>query len=106
METAQALLKETEKLLEKWKHPDPYCAPTAPGGALCDERPPVHRVCRPNNIAQVPSTRGIFQFTFWIVSCNTLLAVSRLYWLTRVSTRSSPATQVLMGICEVGMGST
>jgi NADH dehydrogenase (ubiquinone) 1 beta subcomplex subunit 9 len=31
--TAQALLKETEKLLEKWKHPDPYCHPTAPGGA-------------------------------------------------------------------------
>jgi len=28
----QALLKETEKLLENWKHPDPYAAPTAPGG--------------------------------------------------------------------------
>lgn len=32
---AQALLKETEKLLEKWKHPDPYVHPTAPGGANC-----------------------------------------------------------------------
>lgn len=30
----QALLKETEKLLETWKHPDPYCHPTAPGGTL------------------------------------------------------------------------
>jgi len=30
----QALLKETEKLLEKWKHPDPHCFPTAPGGEL------------------------------------------------------------------------
>ncbi|KAL2163657.1 hypothetical protein VTH06DRAFT_5715 [Thermothelomyces fergusii] len=27
----RALLKETEKLLEKWKHPDPYVHPTAPG---------------------------------------------------------------------------
>ncbi|EGD94479.1 LYR family protein [Trichophyton tonsurans CBS 112818] len=28
----RVLLQETEKLLEKWKHPDPYRAPTAPGG--------------------------------------------------------------------------
>lgn len=28
----QVLLQETEKLLETWKHPDPYRAPTAPGG--------------------------------------------------------------------------
>lgn len=28
----QALLQETEKLLNTWKHPDPYCHPTAPGG--------------------------------------------------------------------------
>lgn len=28
----QVLLRETEKLLETWKHPDPYRAPTAPGG--------------------------------------------------------------------------
>ncbi|OAX82636.1 hypothetical protein ACJ72_03016 [Emergomyces africanus] len=26
------LFRETEKLLEEWKHPDPYRAPTAPGG--------------------------------------------------------------------------
>jgi NADH dehydrogenase (ubiquinone) 1 beta subcomplex subunit 9 len=30
----QELIKETEALLEKWKHPDPYRAPTAPGGSL------------------------------------------------------------------------
>ena len=28
----QALIAETEKLLESWKHPDPYLPPTAPGG--------------------------------------------------------------------------
>jgi hypothetical protein len=35
--TPQVLLKETEKLLEKWKHPDPYAHPTAPGGMLYSE---------------------------------------------------------------------
>ena len=30
----QALLSETEKLLDTWKHPDPYVAPTAPGGTI------------------------------------------------------------------------
>ena len=30
--TRKALIKETEDLLEKWKHPDPYKPPTAPGG--------------------------------------------------------------------------
>lgn len=28
----QALISETEKLLDSWKHPDPYIPPTAPGG--------------------------------------------------------------------------
>ncbi|RMZ70569.1 hypothetical protein GMOD_00000678 [Pyrenophora seminiperda CCB06] len=27
------LITETEALLEKWKHPDPYRPPTAPGGS-------------------------------------------------------------------------
>ncbi|KIW61124.1 hypothetical protein PV05_01282 [Exophiala xenobiotica] len=27
------LFNETEKLLQKWKHPDPYRPPTAPGGS-------------------------------------------------------------------------
>jgi NADH dehydrogenase (ubiquinone) 1 beta subcomplex subunit 9 len=31
-EDAQALFQEAEAELEKWKHPDPYHAPTAPGG--------------------------------------------------------------------------
>ncbi|KAI2464489.1 hypothetical protein F4781DRAFT_436340 [Annulohypoxylon bovei var. microspora] len=29
----RTLLSETEKLLETWKHPDPFCYPTAPGGS-------------------------------------------------------------------------
>ena len=32
MSMMQILFNETEKLLEKWKHPDPYRPPTAPGG--------------------------------------------------------------------------
>ena len=32
----QALLTETEKLLDSWKHPDPYTPPTAPGGMSDD----------------------------------------------------------------------
>jgi hypothetical protein len=31
---AQILYNETEKLLDKWKHPDPYKPPTAPGGMV------------------------------------------------------------------------
>lgn len=31
-ERFQALFQEAEALLEKWKHPDPYRPPTAPGG--------------------------------------------------------------------------
>jgi hypothetical protein len=29
----KALIEETEAILEKWKHPDPYRPPTAPGGS-------------------------------------------------------------------------
>jgi hypothetical protein len=29
----QELIEQTEALLEKWKHPDPYRPPTAPGGS-------------------------------------------------------------------------
>ncbi|KAF4624093.1 hypothetical protein G7Y89_g14081 [Cudoniella acicularis] len=35
-----ALFKETEDLLEKWKHPDPYHAPTAPGGSKFERNLP------------------------------------------------------------------
>ncbi|KAF5665911.1 NADH dehydrogenase (ubiquinone) 1 beta subcomplex 9 [Fusarium mundagurra] len=50
---AQALLTETEKLLESWKHPDPYTPPTAPGGSKFERNlpspvldPPPHPVNR------------------------------------------------------------
>ncbi|TGO20502.1 hypothetical protein BPAE_0290g00090 [Botrytis paeoniae] len=35
-----ALFKETEDLLEKWKHPDPYHPPTAPGGSKYERNLP------------------------------------------------------------------
>ncbi|KAI0198689.1 hypothetical protein F4808DRAFT_435448 [Astrocystis sublimbata] len=38
----RALLKETEKLLETWKHPDPYIHPTAPGGSKFERNLPPH----------------------------------------------------------------
>lgn len=31
-------MKETEKLLDTWKHPDPYAPPTAPGGTFSSFR--------------------------------------------------------------------
>ncbi|KAF9731435.1 complex 1 protein [Paraphaeosphaeria minitans] len=34
------LIKETENLLEKWKHPDPYRPPTAPGGSKYERNLP------------------------------------------------------------------
>ncbi|KAM0710045.1 hypothetical protein Q7P35_002407 [Cladosporium inversicolor] len=35
------IIEETEGLLEKWKHPDPYRAPTAPGGSKYERNLPV-----------------------------------------------------------------
>ncbi|TGO88628.1 hypothetical protein BPOR_0150g00020 [Botrytis porri] len=35
-----ALFKETEDLLQKWKHPDPYRPPTAPGGSKYERNLP------------------------------------------------------------------
>ena len=37
----QLIVEETENLLEKWKHPDPYRAPTAPGGSKYERNLPV-----------------------------------------------------------------
>jgi hypothetical protein len=37
----QLIIEETENLLEKWKHPDPYRAPTAPGGSKWERNLPV-----------------------------------------------------------------
>ncbi|KAJ9611653.1 hypothetical protein H2200_004837 [Cladophialophora chaetospira] len=38
--SSQILFNETEKLLEKWKHPDPYRPPTAPGGSKYERNVP------------------------------------------------------------------
>ncbi|KAF8247729.1 hypothetical protein K440DRAFT_550581, partial [Wilcoxina mikolae CBS 423.85] len=34
------LLQETEATLQKWKHPDPYVPPTAPGGSKYERNIP------------------------------------------------------------------
>ncbi|GKZ27501.1 hypothetical protein AbraIFM66951_005318 [Aspergillus brasiliensis] len=44
--TEKALLQETEKLLETWKHPDPYRAPTAPGGSKYERNIPAPQLPR------------------------------------------------------------
>jgi len=36
----QVLLDQTEALLQKWKHPDPYRPPTAPGGSKYERNLP------------------------------------------------------------------
>lgn len=38
----QALIEETEGILQKWKHPDPYRPPTAPGGSKYERNLPAH----------------------------------------------------------------
>ncbi|KAK5126354.1 hypothetical protein LTR85_010590 [Meristemomyces frigidus] len=35
------LVEQTEAILEKWKHPDPYRPPTAPGGSKYERNLPV-----------------------------------------------------------------
>ncbi|CAN8104970.1 unnamed protein product [Discula destructiva] len=42
----RALLKGTEKLLNTWKHPDPYTNPTAPGGSKYERNLPVPPAAR------------------------------------------------------------
>ncbi|KAH0544015.1 hypothetical protein FGG08_001783 [Glutinoglossum americanum] len=37
----KVLFQEAEDLLGKWKHPDPYHAPTAPGGSKYERNMPV-----------------------------------------------------------------
>ncbi|KAH8891692.1 hypothetical protein GQ53DRAFT_746697 [Thozetella sp. PMI_491] len=36
----RGLLKETEKILEMWKHPEPFVYPTAPGGSKYERNLP------------------------------------------------------------------
>lgn len=42
----QAIIKQTEQLLEKWKHPDPYKPVNAPGGTF-------HPVQRATNVTLI-----------------------------------------------------
>jgi len=46
----RALYLETEELLEKWKHPDPYIAPTAPGGSKYERNLPPRILNPPERI--------------------------------------------------------
>ncbi|TVY59221.1 NADH dehydrogenase [ubiquinone] 1 beta subcomplex subunit [Lachnellula suecica] len=41
---------KTEDLLEKWKHPDPYHAPTAPGGSKYERNLPAPIIDPPPHI--------------------------------------------------------
>ncbi|XP_044715462.1 complex 1 protein (LYR family) domain-containing protein [Hirsutella rhossiliensis] len=45
----RALLSETEKLLDSWKHPDPYIPPTAPGGSKYERNMPSPVLDPPEN---------------------------------------------------------
>ena len=46
----QALVEETERILEGWKHPEPYIPPTAPGGTKYERNlpPPILDRWSPN----------------------------------------------------------
>lgn len=63
----QVLLRETEKLLENWKHPDPYRAPTAPGGMSS-----IYAVTKwtdlSNNLSQAQNTKETFRRAIYPVS--------------------------------------
>jgi len=37
---SQEIMQQTEALLQKWKHPDPYRPPTAPGGSKYERNIP------------------------------------------------------------------
>ncbi|OBT94720.1 hypothetical protein VE01_06149 [Pseudogymnoascus verrucosus] len=45
----RALFRETEDLLEKWKHPDPYRVPTSPGGSKYERNLPPSTLEPPTN---------------------------------------------------------
>jgi hypothetical protein len=49
----QLIIEETESLLEKWKHPDPYRAPTAPGGSKWERNLPVPSTERELSITRI-----------------------------------------------------
>lgn len=43
----RSLLVETERLLQSWKHPDPYLHPTAPGGSKYERNLPAPNTAAP-----------------------------------------------------------
>ena len=47
----QALLDEAEQILQKWKHPDPYRPPTAPGGSKYERNLPCPNLDRKHQSA-------------------------------------------------------
>lgn len=54
----QLLLDQTEELLEKWKHPDPYRPPTAPGGSKYERNLPCPNLDRKLHSARESYTRA------------------------------------------------
>ncbi|KAF2658146.1 hypothetical protein K491DRAFT_776694 [Lophiostoma macrostomum CBS 122681] len=44
----RVLINETQALLEKWKHPDPYRPPTAPGGSKYERNLPPSDLSEPD----------------------------------------------------------
>ncbi|KAI6709253.1 hypothetical protein JHW43_008200 [Diplocarpon mali] len=48
-----ALFQEAEAVLEKWKHPDPYHAPTAPGGSKYERNLPAPILDPPMEITKL-----------------------------------------------------
>lgn len=63
-ETLQILCEQAEELLEKWKHPDPYRPPTAPGGSKFERNlvaPILDRTGRPFITLVATKADNIFQ---------------------------------------------
>jgi hypothetical protein len=65
------LLRETEKLLETWKHPDPYRAPTAPGGKSDKLEKGLHHAQLADNVSQAVNMRETFLLRSYLV-CYTI----------------------------------
>lgn len=99
--STQALLKETENLLEKWKHPEPYAFPTAPGGQFttASTGQPARRLNR-RSVQLTPhkarNTKETCQHQSLTVRIPDRGTTTRGYLSTDANTTSStPTTQVL-----------
>lgn len=97
----KALLKETEKLLETWKHPDPYIMPTAPGGTPVVMQSTIDLEVGTNRAPQqqARNTRETCQHRIWIVSTQHIIARTCSGSLRDDSTTS---TQVLDAMVTQG----